>query len=1551
METFLAMMSRASHAWLAWMWPMAWQVALMGLAVLGVALLARKASPRFRYFLWCLLLLKLCLPPSLAFVTGAGQWVLPKQAAAVSWAVPRSTAAAAPSPEGVAEPVRLASRPEPAPAVFVPQAITPAAAPAARAAFHLPWPTALFGIWCLGVLALVFLFLAQHRRMGRLLAAARPVHDESVLRLLEEARAALGISSRVALVSVENLHSPILFGVLRPRIAIPRPALESLPPEQIRPILLHELAHLRRKDLWVSFVQLLVQVLYWFHPAVWLANRQLRRERELIVDDIVLAQLPGQRESYSASLLSIVKQGAQRQFFTPAYVGIVETTGTLAVRLKRVLDTNRKLSLRLGWAGIILLLALGLVLIPQAHSQTKKENPAAQAKQDLPAPPAQPQAAVLIKGTLLDDQGRPVAGARLTAVLTSEDAPLDPFKPDIDVTTDAEGRFEARAKEGDYFVLGRKELLTSDGGPWEERQWHVVAGKPMDHFTLHLKSGGRVTGTVTNKDTGAPIADAGVVAESGHTTATDAQGRFELVGLALGEHTLEVISPGRANTHQAINTTGKPDYDVKIELARGFVVRGRVTDEAGKPVAGALVGDNYSGSIIQCWMQRCLTDTDGRYELKSYPFTRKLWSMSVNHKDFASVTKGDLDPPAQGDVLTVDFTLGQGFAVDGDVRDEAGKPVKGALVSYSPDQAYVLYQDTRTDENGHFRLARISEAREDSICVLAKGFAPADQRATPGKGDQVPHLDFTLTPGHNASGRVVDAAGKPVAGATIVAARPVSRQPRGSYFGPRIDTDAEGRFKFDSLPAQGVTADVWKQGYSAVRQTPITVDGETEIRMDPAGVIKGRVVDETTGQPVTSFNVRLGISRNTVEGRPFGSFAAYLSGRGQDCRADDGCFTIEELTCRAAHVVIVTAPGYAETRLEEVIARPEDSPDWPLAIKLGKGVAYTGTVTEVGTGKPIAGADVLLIRSSDPLRQVPLRVFEERDRYIFSADLAQSDSEGRFEFRMPASERRAFSLLLRHKEYAPALLQDIPRDAPAAVALSKGATVLCKAQGVPGFVEDQWRVEVIVGSLQIEGSRFGKDGTAIISDVPAGADRDIRLLSRQGVENVARIALQPGQMVEVDFAHSPGTKLTGANKMEFSKGVTFQGTVTYADTGKPASGVTVKFAYMEHPDITTRTDAQGGFKIVWPREGSEGSLILLAQSDGEPAEWFGAVHVRKEKFMFGDRFEDLHILLKKSQAARLAEWRRVPGIARETACSVAVLDDADPVFSGKTHYDDTLSAYGADGKMIWQLTGFNICEDIGGSHELVWNARDKSLWVTENVANTLRKFSRDGKALWEKKDAKAGAMSADPKTGGVRALSSGGSVDIGPDGTLGARVNADGYDMAYSAADDCFWLVGKKVLKVSRKGEVLYESPKPFAWYAVSVAVNDEDGSVWVLEREHSQVYGSRDYVHILNRDGSERGGFPVPVEYGGVFCLALDASGNAAWVAGSEGVRKFSATGEILCSAPLKANSLAVEPDTGYVWAAGPDGVFRLDAEARYVCGWSGPRASFKRICVIPPG
>lgn len=748
-------------------------------------------------------------------------------------------------------------------------------------------------------------------------------------------------------------------------------------------------------------------------------------------------------------------------------------------------------------------------------------RPAASAAEEGAAPPAQPPS-VRVAGVVLDDLERPVAGARLTALEIDADRRLDPFRPDIDVTTDGDGRFEAKATPGTYFALARKERLTSDGGPWSERRWTVRSGKPLDGLVLHLRAGGSVTGRVTHKDTGAPLEGAGVVAENGATATTDKDGRFALLGMALAEHTIKVISPGLANTHQGVNTTGKPDYDVAIQMSRGYSLRGRVTDEAGQPIAGALVRDNYSGPIILCWMQHTLTAADGSYELTGYPFTRKLWSMAVSHKDFAEASKRDLDPPAQGDVLTVDFTLGQGFAVAGEVSDQAGKPVPGALVNYSGNTSYVHYRDTRTDELGRFRLNRIAEARENAICVLAKGFAPADQLATPGKGDGIPFLTFTLAPGHGATGRVVNADGQPIAGAVLHPQRTLPGLCGSCYFGARVTTNAEGRFRLDSLPADGVTVDVLKAGCSAVREAPIAVDGETEIRMDRPGVIRGRVVDEATGAPVPSFNVRLGMPSASTGDRPHASFSAHLSRRGQDCRADDGSFTIgDDLITRAAHVVIVTAPGYAEARVEDVVAQPSDWPDGPLTIKLAKGVLLAGMVTDAETGRPVGGADLLLVRPDSRLPGIPMQILEERDLYPIWTLLAQADADGRFEFRIGANEGKVYSLLVRHKDYAPTLLEDITFDASPTVRLARGGTVLCKAGAVPGFAAGQWYVSLTVGSLLIGGKQIGTDGAARFVNVPAGLDGRLQLSIPGRAPVMAPVKALAGETVEVDFANLP----------------------------------------------------------------------------------------------------------------------------------------------------------------------------------------------------------------------------------------------------------------------------------------------------------------------------------------------------------------------------------------------------------------------------------------------
>ena len=82
---------------------------------------------------------------------------------------------------------------------------------------------------------------------------------------------------------------PVVFGHFRPVILVPAGLLAGLPPEQIQAILLHELAHIRRCDYAVNFLQRLVEGLFFYHPATWWIARVIRAERENCCDDAAVA--------------------------------------------------------------------------------------------------------------------------------------------------------------------------------------------------------------------------------------------------------------------------------------------------------------------------------------------------------------------------------------------------------------------------------------------------------------------------------------------------------------------------------------------------------------------------------------------------------------------------------------------------------------------------------------------------------------------------------------------------------------------------------------------------------------------------------------------------------------------------------------------------------------------------------------------------------------------------------------------------------------------------------------------------------------------------------------------------------------------------------------------------------------------------------------------------------------------------------------------------------------------------------------------------------------
>jgi beta-lactamase regulating signal transducer with metallopeptidase domain/uncharacterized GH25 family protein len=225
----------------------------------------------------------------------------------------------------------------------------------------IPWTSWAAGVWFAGVAVMFLRTLSHLLGAGRLRREASQTEDQTILNMVDHLRRLMNITQRVRVCISDHIATPAVLGVLWPIILVPASMLSGIPADQLRATLAHELAHIRRYDYLVNLIQMFVEILFFFNPAVWWISRQIRAEREACCDRIAVT-ITGEKIVYIQTLADWVRKLRPLPATLPAFADAGPPSKILD-RVKRLLTPHHRPALRLSWPAMILTLLAAAVLL------------------------------------------------------------------------------------------------------------------------------------------------------------------------------------------------------------------------------------------------------------------------------------------------------------------------------------------------------------------------------------------------------------------------------------------------------------------------------------------------------------------------------------------------------------------------------------------------------------------------------------------------------------------------------------------------------------------------------------------------------------------------------------------------------------------------------------------------------------------------------------------------------------------------------------------------------------------------------------------------------------------------------------------------------------------------------------------------------------------------------------------------------------------------------------------------------------------------------------
>ena len=465
-----------------------------------------------------------------------------------------------------------------------------------------------------------------------------------------------------------------------------------------------------------------------------------------------------------------------------------------------------------------------------------------------------------------------------------------------------------------------------------------------------------------------------------------------------------------------INDPIPSEYTVKLDKAE--TVGGIITDDTGKPLAGATIYFSFpwgERSRIVMGSFGCAvetrTDSEGHWKAGFIPkehIDNHVTTFSLSHPDFKQ-TRYELLPlsrfaaNAEGQ-FTEKLAMEKGITISGNVTDETGKPIAQAAVFCSNAADSFRPFRTTTNDEGVFSFGNCGEGQGQYIVVRADGFAPEIKNSLWFKAD-MPPIDIVIKPGKTLRAKVVDTDGTPIPKAVFFVERWGALSYPSQVLDGRREADGEGKFVWENAPAGEVAFTIQAGNHRALRgQAIIADDSEHTFTLRPAMKVSATVVDAKTGLPIPEFVIVTGYR---FQGRAQISWDPNQPGIGRNG-------TFERHYDESYDFVIkIEAKGYAPSISREILlSETEVKLEFALEEpgETAPGLSLTGLVLDPD-GKPAVRATVALARRNQS-PYIQNGVLSDGANCLS----ARTDNEGRFTLPLgeEATEEENYKLFILH---------------------------------------------------------------------------------------------------------------------------------------------------------------------------------------------------------------------------------------------------------------------------------------------------------------------------------------------------------------------------------------------------------------------------------------------------------------------------------------------------------------------------------------------------------